>query len=151
MATHSGVLAWRIPGTGEPGGQLSMGSHRVGHNWSDLAAATVWTVTNSYYCPYYCLLTSFCYTGLLRAFALAISSVWHDVLQDIHLAYFYTFVKIQQKYYLVSEGFLATLLLIYTLSLFLPYFYSYLFITTLQILIYWLILFPKNIISFNIW
>lgn len=53
---------------------------------------------------------------LLRAFALAISSVWHDVLQDIHLAYFYTFVKIQQKYYLVSEGFLATLLLIYTLS-----------------------------------
>ena len=32
MATHSGVLAWRIPGTGEPGGLLSMGSHRVGHN-----------------------------------------------------------------------------------------------------------------------
>ena len=39
MATHSSVLAWRIPGTGEPGGLLSMGSHRVGHNWSDLAAA----------------------------------------------------------------------------------------------------------------
>ena len=39
MATHSCVLAWRIPGTGEPGGLLSMGSHRVGHNWSDLAAA----------------------------------------------------------------------------------------------------------------
>ena len=38
-ATHSGVLAWRIPGTGEPGGLLSEGSHRVGHNWSDLAAA----------------------------------------------------------------------------------------------------------------
>ena len=38
MATHSRVLAWRIPGTGEPGGLLSMGSHRVGHNWSDLAA-----------------------------------------------------------------------------------------------------------------
>ena len=32
MATHSGVLAWRIPGTGEPGGLPSMGSHRVGHN-----------------------------------------------------------------------------------------------------------------------
>ena len=31
MATHSGVLAWRIPGTGKPGGLLSMGSHRVGH------------------------------------------------------------------------------------------------------------------------
>ena len=32
MATHSSVLAWRIPGMGEPGGLLSMGSHRVGHN-----------------------------------------------------------------------------------------------------------------------
>ena len=38
MATHSSVLSWRIPGTGEPGGLLSMGSHRVGHDWSDLAA-----------------------------------------------------------------------------------------------------------------
>ena len=38
MATHSGVLAWRIPGTGEPGGLPSMGSHRVGHDRSDLAA-----------------------------------------------------------------------------------------------------------------
>ena len=35
------VLAWRIPGTGEPDGLLSMGSHRVGHDWSDLAAAAV--------------------------------------------------------------------------------------------------------------
>ena len=40
MATHSSV-AWRIPGTGEPGGLPSMGSHRVGHDWSDLAAAAV--------------------------------------------------------------------------------------------------------------
>ena len=39
MATHSSVLAWRIPGTGEPGGLPSMGSHRAGHDWSDLAAA----------------------------------------------------------------------------------------------------------------
>ena len=39
MATHSSVLAWRIPGTGEPVGLPSMGSHRVGHDWSDLAAA----------------------------------------------------------------------------------------------------------------
>ena len=39
MATHSSVLAWRIPGTGEPGGLPSMGSHRVGHDWRDLAAA----------------------------------------------------------------------------------------------------------------
>ena len=39
MATHSSVIAWRIPGRGEPAGLPSMGSHRVGHNWSDLAAA----------------------------------------------------------------------------------------------------------------
>ena len=39
MATHSIVLAWRIPGTGEPGGLPSQGSHRVGHDWRDLAAA----------------------------------------------------------------------------------------------------------------
>ena len=38
MATHSSVLAWRIPGMAEPGGLPTMGSHRVGHNWSDLAA-----------------------------------------------------------------------------------------------------------------
>ena len=41
MATHSSGLAWRIPGTKEPGGLPSMGSHRVGHDWSDLAAATL--------------------------------------------------------------------------------------------------------------
>ena len=40
MATHSNVLAWRIPGTGEPSGLPSMGSHRVGHDRSNLAAAT---------------------------------------------------------------------------------------------------------------
>ena len=39
MATHSSVLAWRIPGTGKPGGLPSLGLHRVGHDWSDLAAA----------------------------------------------------------------------------------------------------------------
>ena len=46
MATHSSVLAWRIPGMGEPGGLPSMGSHRVGHDWSDLAAAALlhWTM-----------------------------------------------------------------------------------------------------------
>jgi len=38
MATHSSVLAWRIPGTVEPGGLPSMGLHRVGHNGSNLAA-----------------------------------------------------------------------------------------------------------------
>ena len=39
METHSSIFAWRIPETEEPGGLPSMGLHRVGHNWSDLAAA----------------------------------------------------------------------------------------------------------------
>ena len=57
MATHSSILAWRIPGMGEPGGLPSMGSHRVGHDWSDLAAAAalektlrvLWTARRSNY------------------------------------------------------------------------------------------------------
>ena len=39
MTTHSSVLVWKIPGTGEPGGLPSMGSHRVRHDWSDAAVA----------------------------------------------------------------------------------------------------------------
>ena len=52
MATHSSVLAWRIPGMGEPGGLLSMGSQRVGHDWSDLAGAAA-GVTNFKRCGLY--------------------------------------------------------------------------------------------------
>ena len=47
MATHSSVLAWRIPGTGDPGGLWSVGSHRVGHDWSNLTAAVADTYTYS--------------------------------------------------------------------------------------------------------
>ena len=43
MAPHSSTLDWRIPGTAEPRGLPSMGSHRVGHDWSDLAAAAAAT------------------------------------------------------------------------------------------------------------
>ena len=50
MATHSSVLSWRIPGTVEPGGLPTMGSHRVGHDWSDLAAAhTKWDIISSFF------------------------------------------------------------------------------------------------------
>ena len=47
MATHSSILAWRIPGTEEPGGLPSMGSHRGGHDWSDSAAAAAHTYTHT--------------------------------------------------------------------------------------------------------
>ena len=45
---HSSVLAWRIPGTGEPDGLPSLGSHRVRHDWSDLAAAAAAIIGNSF-------------------------------------------------------------------------------------------------------
>ena len=45
MATHSSILAWRIPGTEEPGGLLFMGLHRVGHDRSELAAAAAFMLT----------------------------------------------------------------------------------------------------------
>ena len=51
MATHSSVLVWRIPGTGKPGGLLSMGSHKIGHDWSDLAAACMYVVVVAKSCP----------------------------------------------------------------------------------------------------
>ena len=51
MATHSSVLAWKIPGTGEPGGLPSMGSHRLRHDWSDLAVCTCSVASNSLW-PY---------------------------------------------------------------------------------------------------
>ena len=47
MATYSSILAWRIPGTGEPGGPQSMGSHGVRHDWRDLAAAAVHDLSHS--------------------------------------------------------------------------------------------------------
>ena len=49
MATHSSVLAWSIPGTAEPGRLPSMGSHRVGHNWSNLAAERNVVIIESVY------------------------------------------------------------------------------------------------------
>ena len=51
MATHSSVLAWRIPGTGQPDGLPSMGSHRVGHDCSDLAAAAAAAVFHPHRLP----------------------------------------------------------------------------------------------------
>ena len=53
MATHSSILAWRIPGTKEPGGLPSMASHRVRHDWSDLAAAAA-SILALVGCSLYC-------------------------------------------------------------------------------------------------
>ena len=72
MATHSSVLAWRIPGTEEPGGLLSVGSHRVGHDWSDLAAAAAVCVLISNFLityevePVFTCLFAICISSLVR-------------------------------------------------------------------------------------
>ena len=71
MAIHSSVLAWRIPETEEPDGLPSMGSHRVGHDWSDLAAATagrcliIWATRES---P--------CFSLLLLYFSVSVLKTW---------------------------------------------------------------------------
>ena len=53
ISTHSSILAWRIPETEEPGGLPSMGSHRFGHDWHDLAAAALFIII-SYDILYFC-------------------------------------------------------------------------------------------------
>ena len=90
MATHSSVLAWRIPGTGEPCGLPSMGSHRVGHDWSFLAAATAasayFSITSSGVIPpnlcteihiIYCKLLFICIT--FRALCVHIFFLWNMI------------------------------------------------------------------------
>ena len=70
MATHSSVLAWRIPGTGSLMGLPSMGLHRVGHDWSDLAAAAAAPKTKQRICKafkihtklFMCALPTLCQT-----------------------------------------------------------------------------------------
>ena len=71
MATHSSVLAWRIPGTAEPGWLLSMGLHRVGHDWSDLAAAVAEILTEVESEKYKCHMISL---------ICGIKNKWHELI-----------------------------------------------------------------------
>ena len=84
MATHSSVLAWRIPGTKEPGGLPSMGSHRVGHDWSDSAAAAAAADT-------YHVLVVFGIIPEIKAVGLRLSAEWfskHVYCPDACCCYF---------------------------------------------------------------
>ena len=74
MATHSSVLAWRIPGTGEPGGLPSMESHRIGHDWSDLAAAA-----RNQYCCETMAYGSFKYILLIHSSLPETHTEWNDI------------------------------------------------------------------------
>ena len=85
MATHSSILAWRIPGTGEPGLLPSMGSHRVGHDWSDLVAAAYlngtkeWNLTSSNLCKP-CILYMLTYACLFSC-VLLFATPWTTAYQ----------------------------------------------------------------------
>ena len=74
MATHSSILAWRIPGMGEPGEMQSMGSQRVGHDWSDLAAAAAFCDYGLCVCPLMPLATPTILLGFLLPGTWGISS-----------------------------------------------------------------------------
>ena len=75
MASHSSILAWRIPGPEEPGGLPSMGSHSVGHDWRDLAAAAAYKVWDSLISPKIWI----CFRNLLISFSLGLPAWrWHD-------------------------------------------------------------------------
>ena len=83
MATHSSVLAWRIPGTGEPGRLPSMGSHRVGHDWSDLAAAAAvlrlsrFSYTQPITKPIFSMCSVCLISSLSFSFSLSWLLLWH--------------------------------------------------------------------------
>ena len=77
MATHSSVIAWRIPRTGEPGGLLSMGPHRVGHDGSDLAVAAAGLFVR--------LIDSICIKGLVCSTEQVLYVWLHILLIDLLL------------------------------------------------------------------
>ena len=81
MATHSNIPAWRIPWTGEPGGLLSMGSHRVRHDWSDLAAAAAAVYSQ-------CLLLTLLFYCIGRA-KLSLSASHSTATEIMHLWVFW--------------------------------------------------------------
>ena len=84
MATHSSVLAWRIPGTGEPGGLPSMGSNRVGHNWSNLAAAAAaWSIEGWCFLNWYLIHCFFFFFALFKMVGVKRFSGWALVMDWI--------------------------------------------------------------------
>ena len=132
MAAHSSVLAWRIPGMGKPGGLPSMGSHRVGHDWSDLAAAAAEPFTNGviqyiYFCLFYLALLfgkssmifwnskvncfycwAFCYTDNHNLFIHSLVDghldCFHFWLPQIRLLFTFMCKVFMQTYVYISSG-----------------------------------------------
>jgi len=83
MATHSSVFASRIPEMGEPGGLLSMGLHKLGHNWSDLAAAAAYSIGN--YIQYFAIIYKEKYYLTLTSDHLVETDNWSKLYQFLKL------------------------------------------------------------------
>ena len=96
MATHSSVLAWRIPGMGEPGGLLSLGLHRVGHDWSDLAAASLGKPHAHHMHPHLCLIAIAYYMGIFA---------WNSLF-PFQPRKFWFLLKIKLKFCFLHKSFL---------------------------------------------
>ena len=113
MATHSSVFALRIPGMGEPGGLPSMGSHRVGHDWSNLAAAAA--AVSPTYDEFL-----FFFNGVQLIYNVLVSGVQlSDLVMHVYVFFFVSFsimvyYRIWNIYFSVLSR--RTLLFIYTVS-----------------------------------
>ena len=100
MATHCSVLAWRIPGTGEPGGLPSMGSHRVGHDWSDLAAAATQRYpTTARHWANYCLKEVYSFDIRSHYFLSFGSYLYESGFSEVAVikSKYYTKINVEQK------------------------------------------------------
>ena len=102
MATHSSILAWRIPGIEEPGGLRSMGLHRVRHNWSDLAAVAAASMTAKYLQSLYChivLELSPCLTPWWDEALLLMERAWDPECKEVALqtSLIFSLISLKQK------------------------------------------------------
>ena len=90
MAPHSSSLAWRIPGMGEPGGLPSMGLHRVGHDWSDLAAAAsrivreAWPSLDLFCFGYFCVFSGCSGSQLPHTGSSLQTKDWFQIGKGVH-------------------------------------------------------------------
>ena len=112
MATHSSILAWRIPGTEEPSGLLSLGSHRVGHDWSDLAAAG---------------LSKLCWITVVRMGTLVVFLILQEMLQ-----FFTTENNVCCRFIMLR--YIPSMKFFYLYHNWLLYFWSDIFRNTLQVM-----------------
>ena len=108
MATRSSVLAWRFPGTAEPDGLPSMGSSRVGHDWSDLAAAAAAAASRLlqqllYRSTYFCPRLSLFHSNQNNSFKMIVR-LCHFSAQNLPMAFVCTKNKIQSLFLLQPQG-----------------------------------------------